>query len=195
MKLRPHHSPAHCCKQDWKKFVTTEWNIERPESDLALKEGNATLGIPTSQIQCQEHFNYDQINSCQLRPYPPELFRKGKPHMSGHQPQYEMRNDGSGLPYNNILELRADKIKNHLSVGEWPWVQDFTAVQYEELLSRGTKFLVRHIEKATGVKAQCVPYEPQPKRTKYSVPRAYKRWLTDHLDWESEALVGYEPMK
>lgn len=191
MMLRPHHSPMHCCKRPWKEFLTTPWTMERLPSDLALKEGNATLGIPTSRIECQEYFNYDQINSCQTRPYPADHFEE-KPKMSGHQPQYEMRNDGSGNHYNNIMELRSDKIVNFLSIADWDWVQDFVPVQYEELLERGTAFLVDHIQNVTGIQAQCEPFAPQPGRKKYKLSRGYVEYVSQHLNWDTEALVGYE---
>jgi hypothetical protein len=165
--------------------------MERLPSDLKIKEANQTLGMPTSQIQCQEYFSYNQINSCQLRPYPDGHFKE-KPPMSGHQPQYEMRNDGSGLPYKNILELRADKIKNHLSVAEFEWVRDFVSVRYEELLGSGTEFLVKQIEKVTGVEAMCEPFAPQ-NRPKRSLNSAFVRYMTEHVDWDAEALVGYQP--
>jgi len=191
MRIVTHHAPKHCCKLPWQEFVSKEWNMERLPSDIALKRGNETLGIPTSKIECQEYFSYDQINSCQLRPYPDGYFDK-KPPMSGHQPQYEMRNDGSGLPYNNILELRADKIKNHLSVSEFEWVKVFVPLQYEELLGKGTEFLVRRIEKATGVQAKCDPY-PAQNRPKRPLNKSFIEYLTKNLDWEAEKLVGYVP--
>jgi len=166
--------------------------MARLPSDLSIKKGNETLGIATSEIKCQQYFTYDQINSCQLRPYPDGYFKK-KPPMSGHQPQYEMRNDGSGLPYNNILELRADKIKNHLSVAEFDWVKVFVAVRYEDLLSGGTEFLIRQIENATGVKAQCDAY-PAQERKKRPLKQSFIEHLTKYVDWEAEALIGYKPL-
>merc|ERR1712127_227152 len=66
---------------------------------------------------------------------------------SGHKPIYELKQDGSGEPFASILEMRAAKIKNFLSLKDWDWVQDSIPVRYEKLLSEGTDFLISQIEK------------------------------------------------
>jgi hypothetical protein len=183
MRRVPHHSPLHY-KLHWEDFVKTPWTMPRLPSEVKLKSKDAFA----KDIACQEFFNYDQINSCQLRPYGEEFFAD----MSGHEPQYELRNDGSGRPYGSILDLRSDKIKNHLSVAEWDWVQDFFQVHYEDLLQNGTEFMIKRIESITGVKAQCNPSPPQT-RKKRKLAASYISWMTNYTDWETEALIGYKP--
>lgn len=108
------------------------------------------------------------------------------------EPIYEMRSDGSGLAYGSIIEMRADKIRNHLSVADWDWVTAFTSVQYEKLLVEGTAFLLREIEELTGLKAQCDPVPPQPERlSHYPKGPGFEDWIGEHVDWSAEHLIGY----
>merc|ERR1712183_1191243 len=112
--------------------------------------------------------------------------------MGGTKPIYEMRHDGSGEPYNNILELRAAKIHNFLSVNQWPWIaDDLIVVQYEELLGKGTQFLLDEIERLVGVKPVCDAQPPQPNRKKRKLDQGLVDYLTEHMDWEAEKLIGY----
>lgn len=188
MRKVPHHAPLHY-KLGWEDFVTTPWTMPRAPLDLELRYNQSD---PTT-ISCQEYFHYNQINSCLTRPFPTGYFRK-KPSMSGHQPQYELRIDGSGRPYGSILDMRSDKIKNHLSVAEWDWVQKLIHVRYEDLLNNGTYPLIRYIEQLTGVKSNCDPYPPQDRPTR-PLEDSYIAWMTKFVDWETEALIGYKPWK
>ena len=140
MRKIPHHAPLHYKKQ-WEEFVKTPWTMPRLPSDLE----DRAKDVDPKNIECQEFFNYEQIVSCRAMPYPDGYFNYTVP-MSGDRPQYELRNDGSGLPYGSILDMRSDKIKNHLSVAEWYWIQDFFQVRYEDLLSKGTEYMIKHIE-------------------------------------------------
>lgn len=186
MRKVPHHAPLHYKKQ-WEEFVKTPWTMPRLPSDLEERAKD----VDPKNIECQEFFNYEQIVSCRAMPYPDGFFNHTVP-MSGDRPQYELRDDGSGLPYGSILDLRRDKIKNHLSVAEWDWVQDFLKVRYEDLLNSGTEFMIKHIEEVTGVQAKCSPSPPQ-NREKRLLEDSYINWMTLHVDWKAEALVGYSP--
>lgn len=179
MRDKPHHAPSHYRKK-WRDFVTTPWTFPRPLSDLAF----ANMTGPV----CHENFLYRDIIACQRKP--PELAKiRG---YSGKKPQYEMRHDGSGEPYNNILELRTAKIHNFLGVKSWPWVSDVLVIQYEQLLTEGTAFLVGELEKATGLTATCKPQPPQPERAKRQMDQEFVDYLTEHIDWEAEKLIGYK---
>jgi hypothetical protein len=186
MRKVPHHAPLHY-KLGWEDFVTTPWTMPRAPLDLELRYNESD---PTN-IKCQEYFQYHQINSCLNRPFPKGYFDK-KPSMSGHQPQYELRLDGSGRPYGSILDMRSDKIKNHLSVAEWDWVEKLIHVRYEDLLKKGTHNLIRYIEQLTGAKSNCDPYPPQDRHTR-PLEDSYISWMTKFVDWETEALIGYRP--
>mmetsp|Transcript_54367 Transcript_54367/g.80649 ORF Transcript_54367/g.80649 Transcript_54367/m.80649 type:complete len:536 (+) Transcript_54367:114-1721(+) len=195
MRNVPHHSPQHL-HLDWETFVTTPWTMKRLANDTGIlkKAPKNEFGQPdTKKIKCQEWFNYDQINSCMVRPYPDGTFTK-KPPYSGHQPQYEMRDDGSGRPYSSIVDLRAAKIRNFLKIESWDWIEDFTVVRYEDLLARGTEWMIEHIEEVTGIprKEGCKTY-PAQDRKKRALKKSFIKWMTDHVDWEAEKLIGYVP--
>jgi len=193
MRKTPYHSPMHA-KKDWYTFLTTPWTMTRTKKDLSLLEDLDTkVGVTTntSAIQCQEGYLYNQINSCLHHPYEEGHKMVGP---SGLVPQYELRQDGSGAAYPSMLEMRADKIRNHLEVANWDWVADFTAIQYEELLEKGTAFLIEHIEKVTGVTAECTPSPPQNRPVRDIAPDLVE-WMNEFHDWDAEKLVGYEKMK
>lgn len=183
MQRRSLHCPNHF-KLGWEKFVTTPWTMNRTANDEALLEGNKD----PREVQCTLGYYYNQVNSCLHHPFAAKHVRVGP---SGLTPQYEMKNDGSGKPYASILDLRADKIRNHLSVASWDWVTEFISVRYEDLLSAGTGDLIRQIESASGIQAQCETCPPQ-NRAKRKLKSKMVKYLTEHLDWEAESLAGYE---
>lgn len=59
---------------------------------------------------CQYKYYYDDVISCLKGSR--EDYNLTKVSFSSHQPQYEMKPDGSGKPYQSILQLRRDKILN-----------------------------------------------------------------------------------
>lgn len=193
MKKVPHHASMHL-DLSWEEFVTKEWTMERLPKDEAWYDHQMKLNNQTGRI-CQERFHYHEIVSCLTRPYPEGYFGPHRKHrFSNHQPFYEMRvNDPKGRPYNNILEMRADKIRNFMESATYSNVEGFWHYQYESLLKTGTKELVEKIERATGLKRhpeKCKIYEPQDRR-KRVMPPEFIDYMTDHVDWEAEALVGY----
>mmetsp|Transcript_26192 Transcript_26192/g.29935 ORF Transcript_26192/g.29935 Transcript_26192/m.29935 type:complete len:348 (-) Transcript_26192:220-1263(-) len=183
MRSKPHHAPMHMFIKNWKEFVTKKWSMDRVGKDLKMTEDEKNLQL------CQENFLYRDIISCHTRPYPPNAFNKT--HYSEHQPFYEMRYDGSGLPFDNILELRAAKIRNFMSVINFNGVKDVWIIQYENLVSKGTNDLIKSIEAASGVSARCSPSPPQSDRKKRKLKKEFMDYLMQNLDWEAENLVGY----
>ncbi|KAL7574652.1 hypothetical protein ACA910_003000 [Epithemia clementina (nom. ined.)] len=195
MERVPHHSPNHMrtkeganassheSENDWRIFLTKEWTMERVGKDLELT-GNET---------CQENFKYRDIVSCVVEPLPHEHYNVTIRY-SEHQPFYEMRNDGSGKPYANILELRSDKIRNFLSVRKYPNVADVWVTQYEYLLDKGTLGLIRHIQEWTGVEPRCKAFPPQVRATKNTriITPDFAQHVREHLNWTVEAMVGYQ---
>ena len=178
---------------DWQIFLTKEWTMERVGEDLEVREQARRKGInDESLIPCQEDFTYRDIVSCVKEPLPHSNYNHTIRY-SEHQPFYEMRNDGSGLPYANILELRSDKIRNFLSVRKFPNVADVWAVQYEYLLRTGTQNLLRRIQQWTGVVPDCQPHPTQvrqPKKTRFVTPE-FAKHVRLHLNWTVEAMIGY----
>ena len=171
----------------WKDFVTKSWDMPRPIRDLKLinKEGAV----------CQKRFSYNELVSCVKGSIDDveyvELKKKNTgPTFSGHLPLYELKRDKSGEPYESVTHLRAAKIRNHLNVSTWDWVPHSIPVQYEALVRKGTEFLLREIEEYVGVERACKAVPPQiikPRR----LPKKFTEWLTEHIDWEAENLIGY----
>jgi hypothetical protein len=173
MHVKPHHSSYHT-DLDWKTFVTRPWTMPRYGIDLT--------NTNTSHRICQEDFYWDEVIPCQ------ERIKVGKPNI---RPIYELQQDGSGLPYDSVLDLRRDKIRNFLSISDFADVSYFQAVRYEDMVEWGTAGLIRQLEEVLGVKATCQPFEPQKLRHRKVDPE-YIKWMNQHVDWETEALIGYE---
>jgi hypothetical protein len=195
MEHVPHHSPAHLrtalgantslsnSANDWKIFLTKPWTTERAGKDLLL-HGNET---------CQDNFKYQDVVSCYLEPLPKSHYDYTLRY-SEHQPFYEMRNDGSGEPYPNIMELRSDKIRNFLSVAQYEGIADVWAIQYEYLLNMGTAHLLDRIQEWTGIEPKCEPKEAQKRRQKKSRMLApeFARFIRQNLNWTVEGWIGFD---
>eukprot|EP00980_Cylindrotheca_fusiformis_P019636 scaffold6821_cov127-Cylindrotheca_fusiformis.AAC.10 len=181
MQKVPHHSPAHLeYRRDkhWKKFLSTKWTMERIGTDR----------WPNQTEPCQQFFEWKDIRSCQILPLPKESYREIK--YSNDKPFYEMRNDGSGEPYDNIMEMRSDKIRNFLSVKNYEGVVDAWYLQYEHLVRHGTKQMIDNIAEITGVEPMCEPYPPQDRKTRTIDPEMAE-FINTHLNWTVEAMIGY----
>jgi hypothetical protein len=109
------------------------------------------------------------------------------------QALYELRNDGSGKPYDNVLAMRKEKIENFLSVADFDRVNEMYVVKYEEAKSHGTAMLVQALEEALGQKAACVPVAGDPNFRERNIPSGFREFLKTHVDWETEAKIGYFP--
>jgi len=177
----PHHASKHIGLK-WKEFVTKEWTAPRIGLDLEVTNKKDRI--------CQERFKYNEIVSCIYEPLPHSAYEKIR--YSEHQPIYELKPNGK--PYKNILEMRAAKIRNFLDVKNYANVHDVWTVQYEYLLKMGTRSLIHRIEELTGVEAKCDLYEPQERR-KREIPKDFVSYLTKHIDWEAEQMIGYEKRK
>ena len=178
MRDRPHHAPRHL-DVGWREFLTTPWTMDRIGLDLNITS-NTTL--------CQEHFRFNQINSCVKEPLPREAYENNR--MSRHQPIYELKQDGSGEPFDSIIELRAAKIVNFLETRDYPRVADTWPVHYEYLLEKGTKEILDRIAKVTGVPYKCDPFPVQHRR-KRKLPKDFMDYVSAHVDWTIEELIGY----
>lgn len=178
----PHHSPAHLeytAEDQWENFLSKPWTMER-------------IGIdrwPNQSEPCQQFFEWKDIISCQRYPIPKEEI--GNEHkFSNHQPFYEMKNDGSGKPYDNIMELRTDKIRNFQTVKDYEGVSAVLTMQYEYLLSKGTQEMLNQISELTGIQPNCKPY-PAQNRAARSLRPEMKAYIDTHLNWTVEGWIGY----
>lgn len=182
MQHVPHHAPDHLQYRPddrWMEFLTSAWTMERVGSD---KINNTR--------RCQEHFEYKDIISCETEPLPRSAYKKLD--YSRHQPFYEMRNDGSGKPYDNLMEMRTDKIRNFLSIKKYDGIADVWAVQYEYFLTKGTQELLDEITRWTGIQPNCTARPPQQRRNR-PVEREMADFIRGQLNWTVESWIGYGP--
>lgn len=180
MHAVPHHSPAHA-GLEWEEFLSKPWTTKRSGLDLTLKGDEL----------CQHYFEYKDLISCVHKPEP---WVPVDNRTSLDKPIYEMRNDGSGTPYDNIMEMRSDKIRNMFDIKDYEGVADVWMIQYEYMVKTGTSKLLDRVAEWTGVKPQCKPYPPQDRRQR-EMPEDFVQYVTDHLNWTAEAFIGYEPMR
>ncbi|KAL9186933.1 hypothetical protein ACHAXT_010653 [Thalassiosira profunda] len=181
MRKKPYHSPVHY-GLDWTEFVRKPWTMERGSADAELAWwGN------TNEAECLHRFSYNEVVPCS--PMDRNMYN-GTINGRVVGVTYELNHDGSGRPYDSILDLRRDKIQNFLSVANFDGVKAFLPVQLEQLVSRGTRALIEEIETISGVKAACYPSPALAKPSK-KLNASYVRWMNEHVDWEVEKLVGY----
>lgn len=179
MQSRPHHAPAHLNMNHWDEFLTTPWTMDR--IGLDLNASNFTL--------CKQGFRYSQIVSCVTAPLPQEYYNN-TPRYSEDRPFYEMKQDGSGEPFANIMEMRAAKIRNMLESSDYANVVDLWPIQYEFLLAQGTKPLIDKVSLLTGIPYSCDPIDPQNRRRR-PFSKRFTSYVNKHLDWNAESLIGY----
>jgi hypothetical protein len=183
MQHVPHHSPNHLqyrADKYWKQFLSKEWTMPRIGTD---RWNNSTE-------PCQEHFEWNDLISCPVEPLPKSSYKSLQ--YSNHQPMYEMRNDGSGTPYQNIMEMRADKIRNFLSVKDYPGIADVWIAQYEYLVTKGTQGLIDQVAELTGLVPNCTASPPQQRRNR-PVSKDMAEYIRQHLNWTVESWIGYGP--
>ena len=217
MRKRPHHASDHLHIKDYKQFVEKPWTLEghtRPTRDLPY----ANLSGPI----CQEGFSYKEIIPC-LRSKQKSLNVEEHLHsFSAWDPQYELnvttsttkednksttttvkKDDDHGTisePYKSILNLRSDKILNHLSIQTWDWISDYILIRYEDLLRNGTQQLISRIEQSSQQLSQCpngLPSPPSPQRLNSSskLRDSYVKYMNERIIWTTESLIGYEPIE
>lgn len=181
MRGKPYHSPNHF-DLDWKGFVTTPWTMARGTADRLLLASGAHRNAT-----CMHRFSFEEVVPCSPsdRNMYNATYRGRKVGII-----YELRHDGAGTPYESVAGLRRDKIANFLDVARFRGVATLAPVQFEFLVSRGTRALIGEIEDLTGVRARCDQVPPQPLRVKNLDPE-FVEWVTANVDWEVEELVGY----
>lgn len=198
MRERPHHSPQHYDTLnkkmlDWETFATKPWSMNRVAQDEKLRRDSFLNGTKSSSmIECHSQYKYNQINSCVEYPYNETEIKKLQNFGAAfYAPKYELLEDGSGRPYSSIVNMRADKIRNFISVAEFDWVKQLLVVRYEDLFLDGTESLIKAIEELTGVNATCDIFKPQAKKKQLSLPKLQKDWMEKHVDWKAENMIGY----
>jgi hypothetical protein len=204
MRERPYHAPNHVqalhghnktvVPLPWQKFVARRWTTQRSVEDEAVwrTADRETL----QQYLCRERFRLNQVRPCRLdnvtAQYPP--WNIPLRFWRGFEPMYE-HNGRDGQPYQTLLDLRRDKLINWiLQIPLVLRVGAFLVVRYEDVLERGTGFLMDQIAAMTGrpKSDRCRPAPPQPDRLgRRNIPDDFRKWIRENLHSETERLVGY----
>lgn len=205
MRLSPQYAPnhvgthkelGHAVPLEWREFVTKLWTMERPTNDLQY--ANMTGPI------CQHSFSYNEVVSC-----------NGKQSLiSSHgDPIYELQRNSNnhndtieGLPYNSIIGLRADKLRNHQNISHtWPSVKKMIHIPYEAAGRKFKKGLIyeilnftgwnggKHTNDNTGETLPCSgDVLPPSLDSSKEMTIEYVKYVSQHVDWEAEERSLYK---
>ena len=174
----------------WKDFVTRPWIGQRGSMDKNTSRTNRGM----NNAECLDHYTYYDVSPCSVND---TSIIKG---LSEYK--YELKTDKSERAYSSIIDLRREKILNHLSVAEFNGVRSFLPFRFEDLNANGTSVLIQNVEKATGLVAKCnATLGKAPHRQRFLVekqirihrelPSDFIKWMNRFVDWEVEGLVGY----
>ncbi|KAL7517239.1 hypothetical protein ACHAWX_002174 [Stephanocyclus meneghinianus] len=182
MKERPHHAHDHM-DLPWLRFVTKPWvgnSYQRGEVDR-----NITRTGQKWNVTCLEKYSFVDIIPCSPNDTL-HVYNEGYGDF-----KYELMHDGSERPYPSIVNLRKDKIENHLLVSKLDGTRAYYPFRYEDLYANGTEVLLNLVERATGYKRKCNAVAPMGKTDHKIVPGDYVNWMNRFVDWDVEALIGY----
>ena len=178
---------------DWYEFVTKPmYLVSHPETD-------------TGDL-CQKGFEFGTVSPCEAFYTPPQLkhiprsFLKNLPY-EADEAVYEFfnpidnNNNKKSRPFHNPLELRTAKITNVLGLPKNWNLGAFGVIQYENILgSNITTHLVSEIEAILKTTSKCPKLETFHKKP-YDMPSKFRKWITDHSDWEIESRIHYFPQQ
>jgi len=199
MRQQPINAPSHK-EMEWSDFITSPWERKRSNLDLALTN--------TSHANCSYGFSFNEIIPCMTKRDP----------TSDTFPLYELHPPSSGFlagdSYASILSLRADKIRNFLSVANFEGVVDFIHMRYEDLIwdghtsdtslpFPGIAGLLEKIRDQTSLIPNPTAgwisdgegfFKAKPLGVGTTeLDPYYLQYMNEHVDWEVELLVGYQP--
>ena len=132
---------------DWKAFITKPWIGNRGPTDYNISHSSSSTEESINNAQCMDSYTYVDAAPCSAEDSP-KLLGLG-------EYKYEFKNDGSERAFSSILELRAAKIINHLSVAKFRGTHSYFYYRFEDLKVNGSETLLKDIEEATGIKPKC----------------------------------------
>jgi hypothetical protein len=206
MRVEPHHAHDHirwlrpynekklwktmAIPLEWKEFVTQPWIGFRGSMDKNTSE--IPGGIESAE--CMDSYSFYDAVPCSKYDSP---FLRGL-----GEYKYEYQHDGSERGFSSIIDLRREKILNHLSVANFRGTRAFLPYRFEDLNENGTGMLLKSMEEATGMKARCnATVGKAPHRRRLDVkkhitqhrelPKDFIKWMDRFVDWEVESRIGY----
>lgn len=195
-------------RMTWKEFVTKPWMGKRGTMDATILQ-SSEQGVQNAV--CVDGYKWVDVAPCSKED---STFMKGL-----GEYKYEFKFDGSERGFNSILELRRDKVLNHLSVADFRGTRSFFSYRFEDLKENGTTGLLKNIEKSTNLTANCDAIYgkvkahdgsiqsvasvgvrrrrllPKVISIKRELPEDYIRYMNQFVDWEVESKIGYFPRK
>jgi hypothetical protein len=210
MRVGPHHWPNHFHVKRFPNATITDENGDKlwygseflPWTKFVA--ANMTYLYPHGDFSgglCQQAMPPGTVSPCLVwkETIPEEVKKDYASNMdevpdqlpfSTKCPIYE--HNANGKPFQHPLDFRAAKLRNFLDIpNQWD-VGGFMSVQFEDMNSKGSGFLLDVVTKMTGVDPSCEP-DPPKRQAMKQLDRQWTEWITEHADWDAEALVGYKP--
>ena len=104
---------------------------------------------------------------------------------------YEYQHDGSERGFSSVIDLRREKVLNHLSVKDFRGTKAFFNLRYEDLIVNGTATLLKSVEETTGLKAKCNATLGKALVHHDKLSPEFIKWMNNYVDWEVESMLGY----
>ena len=171
----------------WADFVTAEMTLDVDDGS----EGT---------MLCQNAFMKGTVSPClkSKNIYPQEV-QKDYPNnineapdqlpFNAHNPIYEL--DPNGKPYADPLAFRTAKVQNFLDIPNHWDLGSFMILQHEEVNEKGSGVFLDKVSKILGQEPDCEVDPPKNQPYKILNPN-WADYITEHMDWETEAKIGYE---
>jgi hypothetical protein len=172
---------------DWKEFVDRPLYLrgyyeKQDDTRRICQKGYP----PNTTSPCQRNARYvpNQVKAI------PEIFLRHL-QFGMNDPIYEKNHDGE--PFKNLLQLRAMKLKNLLSLSERWELAGIGFIQYNNLIGNRLKSLVEQIGRTIGIADNECPVLPHFEKKSYNISVEFIDWITKSTQWDIEKLIGYHP--
>ena len=170
---------------EWKEFVTKPWIGRRGKKDREISRTNRGM----NSAKCMDSYSFYDAVPCSVDDAPIISEEMG-------EYKYEYKRDRSERGFSSIIDLRREKILNHLSVAEFRGTRAFLAFRVEDMNDNGMVALIKSLEEATGMKANCtaaldLALVQQNTIAPEELPEDYIEWMDRFVDWDVESRIGY----
>ena len=167
----------------WKEFVTKPWIGRRGTKDIVISRTNRGM----NSAKCMDSYSFYDAVPCSV---------DDSSTVDGlGEYKYEYKRDRSERGFSSIIDLRREKILNHLSVSDFRGTRAFLSFRFEDMNDNGMVALIKSLEEATGMKARCTPaldFLAQQNTTDLEeLPEDYIEWMDRFVDWDVESRIGY----